>query len=122
MATDSYRLAVRDLPGTAVLGEGQKVLVPSRALAELQRLVGAGGEVTLRLGERDATFEVGGARLTTRLIEGEFPNYRQLIPPQLPEPPHRRPRGAARRRPPGEAPGPGRHAGAPAPCAATASS
>src|SRR3954469_8048580 len=84
VATDSYRLAVRDLADTAVLGAGQKVLVPGRALVELQRLVGAGGDLTLRLGERDATFEVGGTRLTTRLIEGEFPNYRQLIPPQHP--------------------------------------
>ncbi len=84
VATDSYRLAVRDLVDTQVLGVGQKVLVPGRALVELQRLVGAGGDLTLRLGERDATFEVGGTRLTTRLIEGEFPNYRQLIPPQHP--------------------------------------
>ena len=67
-----------------MLGAGQKVLVPGRALAELQRLLGVGGELTLRLGERDATFEVGGTRFTTRLIEGEFPNYRQLIPPQHP--------------------------------------
>ena len=84
VATDSYRLAVRDLPGTTVLREGQKVLVPSRALAELQRLVEGGGEITLRLGEHDATFEVGTVRLTTRLIEGEFPNYRQLIPASYP--------------------------------------
>ncbi len=35
VATDSYRLAVRDLPGTSVLREGQSVLVPSRALKEL---------------------------------------------------------------------------------------
>ena len=41
-------------------------------------------EVTLRLGEREATFEVGGVRLTTRLIEGEFPNYRGLIPSSHP--------------------------------------
>jgi DNA polymerase III subunit beta len=86
VATDSYRLAVRDLPGASVLREGQKVLIPSRALAELQRLAGAdaSGEVTLRLGEHDATFESGGVRLTTRLIEGEFPNYRQLIPASYP--------------------------------------
>jgi DNA polymerase-3 subunit beta len=84
VATDSYRLAVRDLPGTTVLREGQKVLVPSRALAELQRLVEGEGELTLRLGEHDATFEVGEVRLTTRLIEGEFPNYRQLIPASYP--------------------------------------
>ena len=37
VATDSYRLAVRDLPGAAVLSEGQHVLVPSRALSELAR-------------------------------------------------------------------------------------
>lgn len=84
VATDSYRLAVRDLPGATVLGEGQSVLVPSRALRELERLLGSADEVTLRLGEREATFEVGGTRLTTRLIEGEFPNYRGLIPASHP--------------------------------------
>ena len=84
VATDSYRLAVRDLPGASVLGADQKVLVPGRALNELQRLVGSSAELTLRLGERDATFEVGTTRLTTRLIEGEFPNYRQLIPASYP--------------------------------------
>ena len=84
VATDSYRLAVRDLAGQQVLGADQKVLVPGRALNELQRLVGGGDEVTMRLGERDATFEVGTTRLTTRLIEGEFPNYRQLIPASHP--------------------------------------
>ncbi len=80
VATDSYRLAVRDLPGQQGLAAGHKVLVPGRALGELQRLVGSGGEVVMRLGDRDATFEVDHTRLTTRLIEGEFPNYRQLIP------------------------------------------
>ncbi len=84
VATDSYRLAVRDLPGTSVLGEGQSVLVPSRALRELERLLGSAEEVTLRLGEREAAFEVGHVRLTTRLIEGEFPNYRGLIPASHP--------------------------------------
>jgi DNA polymerase-3 subunit beta len=84
VATDSYRLAVRDLPGASVLGVDQKVLVPGRALNELARLVNNSSELTLRLGERDATFEIGTTRLTTRLIEGEFPNYRQLIPPAYP--------------------------------------
>ena len=84
VATDSYRLAVRDLPGTSVLSDDQSVLVPSRALRELERLLGAEGEVTLRLGEHDATFEVGNVRLTTQLIEGEFPNYRGLIPASHP--------------------------------------
>lgn len=84
VATDSYRLAVRDLPGTSVLREGQKVLVPSKALSELQRVLSGAEKVTLHLGEHDASFEVGEVRLTTRLIEGEFPNYRQLIPTSYP--------------------------------------
>jgi DNA polymerase-3 subunit beta len=84
VATDSYRLAVRDLADHQVLGADQKVLVPGRALSELQRLVGGGEELTMRLGDRDATFEVGETRLSTRLIEGEFPNYRQLIPASHP--------------------------------------
>ncbi len=84
VSTDSYRLAVRDLPGTAALREGQTVLVPSRALNELTRVMSSGEEVTLVLGERDASFEVGSLRLTTRLIEGEFPNYRGLIPSSQP--------------------------------------
>jgi DNA polymerase-3 subunit beta len=84
VATDSYRLAVRDLPGTSVLSEGQSVLVPSSALKELGRLLGGADEVRLTLGEREATFTVGTDRLTTRLIEGEFPNYRGLIPASQP--------------------------------------
>ncbi len=84
VATDSYRLAVRDLPGTSVLAAGQSVLVPSGALKELGRLLAGASEVTLTLGERDATFVVGNDRLTTRLIEGEFPNYRGLIPASQP--------------------------------------
>jgi DNA polymerase-3 subunit beta len=85
VATDSYRLAVRDLRGVGVLAEGQKVLVPSRALNELMRLLVSGsGEVSLRLGAHDATFGLGGVTLTTRLIEGEFPNYRNLIPSNYP--------------------------------------
>ena len=84
VATDSYRLAVRDLPGTSILHEGQTVLVPGRALAELARLLGGKGEVTLRFGERDASFETGTTRLSTRLIEGAYPPYRNLIPATLP--------------------------------------
>lgn len=84
VSTDSYRLAVRDLPGTSVLSGDQSVLVPSRALAELNRVFGDHETVSLRLGARDASFEVGGTQVVTRLIEGEFPNYRGLIPETYP--------------------------------------
>jgi DNA polymerase-3 subunit beta len=84
VATDSYRLAVRDLPDSSVLGSGQKVLIPGRALNELARLMGDVEELTVRFGEREATFEAGTTRLSTRLIEGEFPNYRNLLPSSYP--------------------------------------
>lgn len=84
VATDSYRLSVCDLESTHVLDEGQSILVPSRALGELVRLLGGADTVQLRLGERDASFTVGSVRLTTRLIEGEFPNYQGLIPSNYP--------------------------------------
>ena len=84
VATDSYRLAVRDLPGTAVLGRDQTVLVPSRALDMVGKILGDAEELTIRLGERDATFEVDDVQVVTRLIEGEFPNYRGLIPDDHP--------------------------------------
>ncbi len=84
VATDSYRLAVRDLPDSSMLGSGQKVLIPGRALNELQRLMGNEETLTVRLGEREATFEAGSTRLSTRLIEGEFPNYRNLLPSSYP--------------------------------------
>jgi DNA polymerase III subunit beta len=86
VATDSYRLAMRDLPGTTLLAEGQHVLVPARALGELGRVLSNAEQVTLRLGHDQASFEIGperrpgSVRVTTRLIEGEFPNYRQLVP------------------------------------------
>ncbi len=84
VATDSYRLAVRDLPQSSMLGVGQKVLVPGRALAELQRILSSDAELQVRLGAREAVFEVGDIRLTTRLIEGEYPNYRNLLPSAYP--------------------------------------
>ena len=80
VATDSYRLAVRDLVATAA-GEA-KAIVPERAMTEAGR--GAQsiekGEVEVFVDESQVSFKLGGLTLTSRLIEGEFPNYRQLLP------------------------------------------
>ena len=97
MATDSYRLALRDLTGTGPLPEGtDQILIPARALTELQRLLpGRGKErrqgqgrrchrVGFSVSDLDATFTRPGVRLTTRLLDGKFPDYRQLIPPGYP--------------------------------------
>lgn len=84
VSTDSYRLSVCDLAGTSIFGEGQNVLVPSKSLLELSRLIGESEEITLRLGQQEAGFEVGNVSVATRLIEGDFPNYRGLIPTNHP--------------------------------------
>ena len=76
VATDSYRLAVRDLPGVEPGGSG---LVPVRGLRELGRTIGS-EKIAVAVGEREASFASDRGSLTVRLIEGAFPNYRQLIP------------------------------------------
>jgi DNA polymerase III subunit beta len=83
VATDSYRLAVRDLRGVSMLQEGQKVLVAAKGLSEVQRLAGD-GEIEVVLRDRDVVFRTPRAEVTARLIEGEFPNYEQLIPSGYP--------------------------------------
>lgn len=78
-ATDSYRLAVRSLPWEQ--GLDGEVLIPARALQEAAKAAGeVGGEVTIVLEDAQVTFRLGDRRLTTRLIEGSFPNVRELIP------------------------------------------
>jgi DNA polymerase-3 subunit beta len=80
VATDSYRLALRELTATA---EGEAtVLVPERALSEAGRAAGNDekAEVEIVLDQSQVTFRVGTLTLTSRLIEGQFPNYRQLLP------------------------------------------
>jgi DNA polymerase III subunit beta len=81
VATDSYRLSVKETRLEAPLEGGFEANVPARALDELGRLVR--DEVKeIRIGVRanQVVFEVGGAALSSRLIDGQFPNYRQLLP------------------------------------------
>lgn len=80
VATDSYRLAVRDLAGVGLEGNG---LVPARGLRELPRTIGA-AKVTARLGDREAVFSSERGTLRLRLIEGSFPKYRSLLPDSYP--------------------------------------
>jgi DNA polymerase-3 subunit beta len=78
-ATDSYRLSVKE---TALAGTTPELeaIVPARALAELAR-IGQGAErIELGVHENQVVFGVDGTWLTTRRIDGQFPNYRQLIP------------------------------------------
>ena len=78
-ATDSYRLAVRE---TTLAGETPELeaIVPARAIAELARIPSTGDELELAIQENHAIFLAGKTTLTTRRIDGQFPNHRQLLP------------------------------------------
>jgi DNA polymerase-3 subunit beta len=81
VATDSYRLSVKETRLDESLTEGFEANVPARALEELGRLVREDVD-DIRIGVRtnQVVFEVDGLTLSSRLIDGQFPNYRQLLP------------------------------------------
>jgi DNA polymerase III subunit beta len=82
VATDSYRLAVKRTELEADLGGEIEANIPAKALRELGRILSAEGveEATVSLLPNQAVFQAGAIVLSTRLIEGQFPNFRQLLP------------------------------------------
>lgn len=84
VATDSYRLAICDIPGSGNLAVDRPLVVPARALSELVRLLQSNPGAVVKVGAHDISFLVGEVTLTTQLIEGEYPNYRKLIPESPP--------------------------------------
>jgi DNA polymerase-3 subunit beta len=84
VATDSYRLSVKETRlEQPIDGEGFEANVPARALQELERIVSGGAEGdTIEIGVRtnQVVFKAGDVVLSSRLIDGQFPNYRQLLP------------------------------------------
>src|SRR5690349_22684085 len=78
-ATDSYRLAVKETSLDSPVPD-LEAIVPSRALQELSRIAGDGDEIAIGVQENQVLFSVAGVWLTTRRIDGQFPNYRQLLP------------------------------------------
>ena len=80
VATDSYRLAKREVPGIGLEGSG---LVPARGLRELPRTIGS-TKVTAQLREREAVFSSDKGVLRLRLIDGSFPKYQSLLPESYP--------------------------------------
>jgi DNA polymerase-3 subunit beta len=82
VATDSYRLSVKETTLEAPLSEAFEVNVPARALQELARIAVQAGDdqLTISVRQNQVLFELGGVVLSSRLIDGQFPNYRQLLP------------------------------------------
>ncbi|HEY3418371.1 MAG TPA: DNA polymerase III subunit beta [Armatimonadota bacterium] len=81
VATDTHRLAVKRVPATGRFQQAVSVIIPSRALQELLRLLGnTENPVDVSVGESQVLFSVGRVQLVTRLIEGQFPAFERVIP------------------------------------------
>ena len=83
VATDSYRLSVKETSLEQPLDGELEANVPARTLQELGRIAGtddSDGEIEISALENQVVFTVGDTVLSSRLVEGRFPNYRQLLP------------------------------------------
>lgn len=90
-ATDSYRLAekITGVKTNSNSEENKKIIIPARTLQELIRILSVeqdsvaednGGEIKFYLSENQILFTAGSTELVSRLIEGQYPDYKQIIP------------------------------------------
>lgn len=85
VATDSYRLAERKIKLTNPPKDDIKVIVPARTMQELLRMLGdTTSQLEVVVDENQVMFRFESVELISRLIDGQFPNYRQLIPESTP--------------------------------------
>ncbi len=81
VATDSYRLAWKEADITGNVNEWEDCIIPSKTLNEVARLAGTrDSDVEMKMQDKQVMFRTGDLCVSSRLIEGQFPNYKQLIP------------------------------------------
>ncbi len=85
VATDGRRLALAESDVTIPKGNETEFILPTKAVTELQRLLGEKGEAKLSVGENQVIIEMGDTVLVSKLIEGTYPNFRQVIPTEAKE-------------------------------------
>ncbi len=85
VATDGRRLALVDLEIEFPRSQEVDIIVPTKAVTELGRLLGDEGDVRLSVGENQVSFQINDTLLASKLIEGNYPNYRQVIPGEAKE-------------------------------------
>jgi DNA polymerase-3 subunit beta len=85
VATDGRRLALVDLEIEFPRSQEVDVIVPTKAVVELQRLLKEDGDVKVSVAENQIAFELNNTLLVSKLIEGNYPNYRQVIPAEAKE-------------------------------------
>jgi DNA polymerase-3 subunit beta len=85
VATDGRRLAMVEIELEFPRSHEMDIIVPTKAVAELQRLLGDDGDVKVSMGSGQIAFDLNKTLLVSKLIEGNYPNYRQVIPAETKE-------------------------------------
>lgn len=82
VATDSFRLSEKKLKLPKAVPKTLSCIIPTRAILEMSRLAGKGDSDTIKvtIGKNQVLFVLGSLEFYSRLIEGMFPNYRQILP------------------------------------------
>lgn len=80
VGTDSYRLSEKKIPLLVQPKEKISVIIPAKTLIELERILGDDGDLDVIFSKNQVLFLFNGIRLVSRLIEGQFPNYQQILP------------------------------------------
>lgn len=85
VATDSYRLAEKNITTTQKVEEDISCIVPAKTMIELSKIVSKaeGKEVKINISKNQALFSVDSVELVSRLIEGKFPDYEKIIPKEV---------------------------------------
>ena len=84
VATDGHRLALAEIGLKKAASKNEQVIVPRKGVLELARLLDGDGELALVLGGNHIRVETDGVRLTSKLIDGRFPDYGRVIPAEAP--------------------------------------
>ncbi|OGY90094.1 MAG: DNA polymerase III subunit beta [Candidatus Komeilibacteria bacterium RIFCSPLOWO2_01_FULL_52_15] len=81
-STDSYRLAQKKIAVKQAPKEDREVIIPAKTLAEVVRIaeIEEPKEVSIAINENQIKFTVGDTEITSRIIAGEYPDYKQIIP------------------------------------------
>ena len=82
VATDGHRLALSEVDLLGAASRDEQLIVPRKGVLELSRLLDGDGEVQLALGANHIRVELDGVRLTSKLIDGRFPEYSRVVPAQ----------------------------------------
>jgi DNA polymerase-3 subunit beta len=84
VATDGHRLAWCELPIEGRVREVLQIILPRKGVLELQRLLDGAGDIEMGIGSNHVRVEIGDVRFTSKLIDGRFPEYGRVIPPDPP--------------------------------------